>query len=349
MAAFCGRMGGFLTAEDLAEFHVKVEPPETTTYRGHEVYGCGPWCQGPVVLQALNILEGFDLRASPHNSAPVLHLIAEALKAGFADRHGYYGDPEFTEVPLRGLLSKEYAADWRRRIDLANAAPGMPDPGDPWPYEDAPGRRRAGGEVVAAAGPEPPDTSYLCVMDADGSAFSATPSDGVLDTPLVPDLGVIISPRGKQFWLDPEHPSCLAPGKRPRLTPNPGLVMKDGHVVMAYGTPGLDVQPQAMIQLLVNLIDYGMDVQEAIEAPRIATYSFPASTHPHPYNPGLLQIEGRIPPGVRDQLAAMGHRVEVWPAYAPQAGALCVIRRNRDEGTLAGGADPRRLAYAVGW
>ena len=349
LVTFCGRMGGFLTAEDLAEFQVQVEPPVATSYRGYKVYGCGPWCQGPVVLQALNILEGYDLPAYPHNSAAVLHRIAEALKAAFADRHGYYGDPEFTKVPIRGLLSKDYAADWRRRIDLTRAAPGMPDPGDPWPYEEGRDRSLAAGRVAAAPGPEPPDTSYLCVMDADGNAFSATPSDGVLDTPLVPDLGVIISPRGRQFWLDPDHPSCVAPGKRPRLTPNPGLVMKDGHVAIAYGTPGLDVQPQAMTQLLVNLIDYGMDVQEAIEAPRIATYSFPASTHPHPYHPGLLRAESRIPADIREKLARMGHRVEAWPAYVPQAGALCAIHRNRDEQTLAGGADPRRVAYAVGW
>jgi len=349
LVTFCGRMGGFLTAEDLAEFQVQVEPPVATSYRGYKVYGCGPWCQGPVVLQALNILEGYDLPAYPHNSAAVLHRIAEALKAAFADRHGYYGDPEFTKVPIRGLLSKDYAADWRRRIDLTRAAPGMPDPGDPWPYEEGRDRSLAAGRVAAAPGPEPPDTSYLCVMDADGNAFSATPSDGVLDTPLVPDLGVIISPRGRQFWLDPDHPSCVAPGKRPRLTPNPGLVMKDGHVAIAYGTPGLDVQPQAMTQLLVNLIDYGMDVQEAIEAPRIATYSFPASTHPHPYHPGLLRAESRIPADIREKLARMGHRVEAWPAYIPQAGALCAIHRNRDEQTLAGGADPRRVAYAVGW
>ena len=349
LVTFCGRMGGFLTVEDLAQFQVQVEPPVRTAYHGYEVYGCGPWCQGPVVLQVLNILEGYDLPAYPHNSAAVLHRITEALKAAFADRHGYYGDPEFTKVPIRGLLSKEYAADWRRRIDLTRAAPGMPDPGDPWAHEERRDGRIAAGRVAAAPGPEPADTSYLCVMDADGNAFSATPSDGVLDTPLVPDLGVVISPRGKQFWLDPDHPSCMAPGKRPRLTPNPGLVMKDGHVAVAYGTPGLDVQSQAMTQLLVNLIDYGMDVQEAIEAPRIATYSFPASTHPHPYNPGLLRAESRISADVRRQLTRMGHQVEAWPAYIPQAGALCAIHWNRDERSLAGGADPRRVAYAVGW
>ncbi len=349
IAAFSARMGGFLTFEDLAGFQVKVEPPVRTTYRGYEVYGCGPWCQGPTVLQALNILEGYDMPAYPHNSAAALHLIAEALKAAFADRHGYYGDPEFTSVPIGGLLSKEYARDWRRRIDPERATTGMPEPGDPWPYQEGMDRRLAIGSLAATPGPEPPDTSYLCVMDTDGNAFSATPSDGVLDTPLVPDLGVVISPRGKQFWLDPKHPSCVAPGKRPRLTPNPGLVMKDGQVAMTYGTPGLDVQPQAMMQLLVNLIDYGMDVQEAIEAPRIATYSFPASTHPHPYNPGLLRVEGRISTDVRAQLARMGHQVEAWPAWIPQAGALCAILRNREERTLAGGADPRRIAYAVGW
>ena len=346
---FHHEMGGFLSSEDLSEFEAKVEPPVKTTYRGYEVYGCGPWCQGPVVLEALNILEGYDLPSYPQNSAVSLHLIVEALKAAFADRHGYYGDPEFVTVPIQGLLSKDYAAAWRRRIDPKAAAPGMPEPGNPWEFEDDRGHRRAAGRVMAASGPEPPDTSYLCVMDTEGNAFSATPSDGVLDTPVVPELGFIVSPRGKQFWLDPEHPSCVAPGKRPRLTPNPGLVLKDGQMAMTYGTPGLDVQPQAMIQLLVNLIDHRLDVQEAIEAPRIATYSFPASTHPHPYNAGLLCVEGRIPVVVRESLAQMGHRVEAWPAWTPKAGALCAIQINRGERTLAGGADPRRVAYAVGW
>jgi gamma-glutamyltranspeptidase / glutathione hydrolase len=348
-AAFNQEIGGLLTREDLAGFEVQEEPPVWTSYRGVDVYACGPWCQGPVVPAALNIMEGYDLAALSHNSAAALHLVAESLKAAFADRHAYYGDPRFVEVPVEGLLSKTYAAAWRARIDRAKACPEMPSAGDPWRHQRARGKRAVEQRVAPVPGAEPPDTSYLCVLDRDGDAFSATPSDGVGSTPLVPGLGFVLSPRGTQSWLDPDHPSVVAPGKRPRLTPSPGLVLKNGRVLMPYGTPGLDVQPQAMLQFLINHLDYGLDVQEAIEAPRIASYSFPASSHPHPYHPGLLRVEDRIPPEVRSELSRMGHRVEVWPAWMPRAGALCAAVLDPTERTLAGGADPRRLAYAVGW
>jgi len=349
MIAFCQEMGGLLTMDDLAGFRVKVEPPVKTTYRGYDVYGCGSWCQGPVALEALNILEGYDVASLPHNSAPVLHLIVEALKAAFADRHAYYGDPEFVPVPIVGLLSKAYAASWRDRIAADRAFPEMPEPGNPRAYQAETRTTPVPARPVAASGPDSPDTSYLCVLDRDGNVFSATPSDGVLDTPLVPGLGFIISSRGRQSWLDPDHPSCVAPGKRPRLTPCPGLVMKDGRVFMPYGTPGHDVQPQAMVQLLLNVLDYGMDVQEAIEAPRVAAYSFPGSAHPHPYHPGLLRAETRIPETTLDTLGRLGHRIERWPTWTPKAGALCAAVLNPTEGVLAGGADPRRMAYAIGW
>jgi gamma-glutamyltranspeptidase/glutathione hydrolase len=349
MVCFCQQMGGILTDEDLATFGAQVEQPVVVSYRGYDVYACGPWCQGPVVLQALNILEGYDLASLPHNSARVLHLIVEALKAAFADRHTYYGDPEFVSVPIEGLLSKEYAGTWRRRLQNDRAWPTMPEAGNPWAYQEVQGRKTSQEACAPSPGADYPDTSYLCVMDADGNSFSATPSDPATGVPLVPELGCIVSPRGHQSWLDPAHPSCVAPGKRPRLTPSPGLVMKDGHAFMPYGTPGLDVQPQAMVQLLVNIFDYGMDVQSAIEAPRVATYSFPGSTHPHPYDPGRVRAEARISSSVLDELARIGHRVEAWPEWTPKAGALCAIIANRRERTLAGGADPRRLAYAIGW
>lgn len=349
MAAFSQEQGGFVTAEDLAGFRARLEPACSTTYRGHDVYACGPWCQGPVVLQALNVLEGYDIASMPRNTGPVLHLIVEALKAAFADRHAYYGDPQFVRVPMTGLLSKAYAAEWRARIDVDAACPGLPEAGDAWRYEPGGVETGRAPRPVPARGPAPPDTSYLCVVDADGNAFSATPSDPVFGAPVVPGLGLIISPRGSQSWEDVRHPSCLAPGKRPRLTPNPGLVMRDGHVVMAYGTPGLDVQPQAMVQFLLNVLDYGLDVQQAIEAPRLATYSFPLSSHPHAYEPGKLCVEGRVPADVPQDLARRGHRVTGWPDWTPQAGSLCGVVRDRGEGVLAGGADPRRLSYAIGW
>lgn len=350
IAKFHAEQGSWLTLDDLTAFSVEVEEPLTVNYRGYDIYGCQPWCQGPTALQALSILEGYDLAALGQNSADTLHLILEALKAAFADRERYVGDPRFVDVPIAGMLHPDYAAAWRERISLDRAFPGMPEPGDAWRY--------AGRDLAAAGayrapapsdGPVEPDTSYLCVVDEWGNAFSATPSDGGGASPIIPGLGFIVSGRGIQSWLEPDHPSAIAPRKRPRLTPSPGLIMRDGAVYAPLGTPGLDVQPQAMVQLAVNLIDFGMEPQAAIEAPRVASYSFPASSHPHPYNPGLVQAERRLPAEVLADLARRGHRVEPWPDFAAQAGALCTIVANRERGFLAGAADPRRMAYAMGW
>ena len=347
MARFSQQQGGFLDYDDLAEFSVRVEPSVKTTYRGYEVHACGPWCQGPVVLQALNILENYDLVGFGHNSTRALHVIAEALKASFADRHAFIGDPDFVDVPIHGLLSKDYAKEWVKRISMDSAFEDMPLPGDPWAYE---GKAAFSHRVPEPfPGPVGSDTSYLCVVDAEGNGFSATPSDGVRYTPVVPEVGVVLSPRGFQSWLDPKHPSSLAPGKRPRLTPNPGLMLKDGKLAMTYGTPGLDVQPQAMTQLIVNTVDFALDPQAAIEAPRIASYNFPASQHPHHYTRGLLRAEGRIPDSILSELSELGHRVEKWPDFIAAAGALCAIRLDTEYGPRAAGADPRRTAYAMGW
>jgi gamma-glutamyltranspeptidase/glutathione hydrolase len=350
IAAFVAAEGGFLTRDDLAEFSVGIEPPVQTTYRGYDVLGCGPWCQGPVALETLAILEGYDLASLGQNSADALHLILEALKGAFADRERFYGDPKFVDVPIDGLLHPEYAATWRRRIDPHRAAPGMPAPGDPWAFQarsrpDAPPYRAP--QPLAA--PPKADTSYLCVVDDAGNAFSATPSDGVGTAPLVPGLGLIVSDRGVQSRLDPRHPSAIAPGKRPRLTPNPGLILRDGRVVAPYGTPGGDVQPQAMVQFVVNLIDFAMDPQAAIESPRLATYSFPDSFHPHAYQPDLVMAETRLPARVVADLRRRGHNVRPWPDWSAAAGALCAVVVDRAHGTLLGAADPRRVAYALGW
>jgi gamma-glutamyltranspeptidase/glutathione hydrolase len=349
MVCFTREQGGWLTMQDLAEFHVAVEEPVKTTYHGYEVYACGPWCQGPVVPQTLNILEQYDLAGKDRSSAEVYHLILEALKAAFADRDRYYGDPRFVDVPIDGLLSKAYAKQWQERIDLCLATPGMPEPGDAWAFsarqERSPSRWKypdpSQGEVE-------PDTSYVCVVDRWGNAFSATPSDGVTGSPLVEGLGFIISSRGMQSWLDPDHPSCLAPGKRPRLTPAPGMVLKDGRLVMPYGTPGNDMQPQAMVQFLLNVIDYQMNPQQAMDAPRCATFSFPRSSDPHPYTAGLCHLEARVDSSVPETLLRMGHKLHMWPDWTKGAGSLGTIQVDYERGVLHGAADRRRMAYAIG-
>ncbi len=346
IAAFVQSQGGLLAYEDLAVYSVREESPASTTYRGIDIYACGAWSQGPVVPMTLNILEGFDLPALGHNGAEHLHVLAESLKLAFADREAFVGDPAQVDVPIAGLLDKEYAASRRARIDR-RAAPGMPEPGDPWRYE---GRGAPRPALVAQplAGPAHADTSYVCAFDAEGNAFSATPSDPGFSSPLVPDLGIIVSSRGRQFWLADGHPSAIAPGKRPRLTPNPAMALKDGKVLMPFGCPGGDAQPQGMVQVASNIIDFGMDVQEAIEAARICTWSFPSSFWPHAYEPGLLSVEARIERKIRDELAARGHRVQDWPAFTPAASAVCAITLD-EHGTFAGGADPRRESYAAGW
>jgi gamma-glutamyltranspeptidase/glutathione hydrolase len=348
IAALHAAEGGWLTLEDLAAFRSKDETPARTSYRGVEVVACGPWSQGPVLLQALNLLEGVDLRAAGHNSSAYVHAVAEALKLAFADREAYYGDPDVVDVPIAELTSKAYAAARRRLIDPARAWPAMPPPGEVGGRRPGAGRPAAG--VGAAAGERSlTDTSYVCAIDAEGNAFSATPSDVSYDTPLVPGTGLAVSSRGSQSWLDPAHPSALAPGKRPRLTPNPALAFRDGGLWLAFGTPGGDVQCQAMLQVLLNLVEFGMTPQQAVEAPRFATWSFPDSFWPHAERPGLLCLEARFPEATRAALAGLGHRVEAWREWEPRAGSPCLARRDAATGLLEGAADPRREAYALGW
>lgn len=338
---------GLLTAKDLADFRVAEEVPTRTRFRDIEVYACGPWCQGPVLQQTLNLLAGYDLAGLGHNSPQYIHTVTEALKLAFADRERYYGDPRFVDVPISGLLSQDYAAQRRSLIRENEAWPEMPPAGDP-----RRGRAVAGEETGLLPNESAPvglDTSYVCVIDRHGNVFSATPSDTSTDMPVVPGTGVCPSSRGSQSWVDPRHAACIAPGKRPRLTPNPALVLRDGRPFLVLGSPGGDVQPQAMLQTMLNSVVFGMDVQAAVEAPRFASYSFPDSFEPHAYHPGRLNIEDRIPEETGAALSERGHRVHWWPDWVWRAGAVCCIHVDPATGVLAGGADPRRPSYAVGW
>jgi gamma-glutamyltranspeptidase/glutathione hydrolase len=346
LAAHARRTGSELDAEDLAAYRVAVGPSVSSTYRGVEVHACGPWSQGPLLPMVLNLLQGADVRRLVRGSAAYLHYLIEAIKLACADREGFFGDPDQIDVPMAGLLHPEYAVERRRLIDPAAACPRLPLPGDPWRYE---GRSGPKGYVPApVAGAPEPDTAYVCAMDAEGNAFSATPSDPGTSAPLADDLGIIISTRGTQLWTTPGHPSAIAPGKRPRLTPNPAMLLRSGRALMPFGCPGGDAQVQAMVQVASNILDFEMNVQAAIEAPRVVSASFPSSFYPHAYEPGVVRIEGRVPPDVREQLAALGHTVEVLPDFARLVASVCAIRR-RDSGVLEGGADPRRESYAAGW
>jgi gamma-glutamyltranspeptidase / glutathione hydrolase len=346
IAAFAAQAGGALTYDDLASYRVWSGPAVHTTYRGIDVYACGPWSQGPLVPMTLNILERFDVAAMGPCSLEYLHTYAEAMKLAAADREGFFGDPDQVDVPIRGLLDKEYAAERAKLIRADGAWPELPPPGDPWRYEGRSGP--AGYRPLPSEGLGEPDTSYACAMDAEGWAFSATPSDPAARAPLVPGLGIIVSTRGAQLWTTPGHPSAIAPWKRPRLTPNPAMLVRDGRPYMPFGCPGEDAQPQGMVQVVCGVVDFGMDTQEAIEMPRVVSRSFPWTFHPHRYAPGELCVEGAVPAPVRERLAALGHRVVEWPERSGAASSVCAIRR-LPSGTLEGGADPRRECYAVGW
>jgi gamma-glutamyltranspeptidase / glutathione hydrolase len=339
--------GGLMRFDDFAKFRVNFEETVRTRFQGMELHACGPWSQGPVLPMALNILKSFDLKAMGHNSADYIHVVTEALKLAFSDRHNHFGDPRFVNVPIKGLMSDKYA-EWRRSlISFEKAFAEMPPAGNPRTLEEVANRWMPEPEPDEAPGPG--DTSYLCVIDKDGNAMSCTPSDGSNNTPIVPGVGILCSGRGTQSWADPTHPCSVAPGKRPRLTPNPAMALKGGKVFMPFGTPGGDVQPQSMLQVFLNVNVFGMGPQAAIEAPRFANYSYPGSFEPHPYYPGRPYIESRIEKSTRDELASRGHTVYEWPESTWLAGAVCAIVADHKNGVLHGGADVRRPAYVLGW
>ncbi len=341
--------GGWLTAEDLAEFHSPIESACRTRFGEFEVYGCGAWSQGPMVLEALNILHGMDLRSMRHNSAAYIHAVTEALKLAAADREVYFGDPSFVDVPLDILLLPDYAARRRAQIDPVKAWPGMPPAGE------------VGGVSIPTWHPDPssgaaleiaqtrPETSFLCVADSQGNVFAATPSDPTISGPVVPGTGITASMWGSRGYTAPDHPARIGAGRRPRMSANPAIAIKPGELVMPFGSPGSEVLGQAMVQVFLNQAVFGMDPQSACEAPRFASYSWPESALPHSYRPGHLCVEEDVGSATGEILAALGHRVEWWPERKYLAGSVCTIQCDLQSGVKWAGADPRRTAYAIGW
>ncbi|GGK40810.1 gamma-glutamyltransferase family protein [Salinarimonas ramus] len=339
---YVAREGGFLSREDMASYRCRIEPALAMRTLGGTLHVCGAWCQGPVLPMTLAQIEVLGLDGLAHNDADYIHLLVEAMKGAFADREHHFGDPAFVDVPLDALVSPEHARARAAEIDRRRARQEMPGPLLPL--------GSTGERTVPAGGPDPrpePDTSYVAVVDRDGNAFSATPSDGSWNVPVVPGTGLVPSSRGSQSRPDPAHPSGAAAGRRPRLTPNPALFVR-GDDVMPFGTPGGDVQSQAMLQLLLNRYHFGMALQEAIDAPRFATYDFPGSFAPFTHHHGLVKLEPGIPERVGEALAARGHTVSYWRERDWRAGGLCAVETDRDEGLIRGGADPRRPAYAIG-
>ena len=340
--------GGLVTAQDLAEFRIKIEEPVSYTYRGYDVYKCGPWSQGPVFLQQLAILEGYDLKSLGHNSADYIHTIAETMKLAFADREQYYGDPRFVDVPMATLISREYAAQRRILLDPQHAS-----------HDQRPGNPHTGvalleGEEVFAARNWGPGTVYVTVVDTERNMASFTPSGAwIPSSPVIDGLGFPLGTRIQTFFLDPRHPNALVPGKQPRTTLTPSLVLRNGEPCMVFGTPGGDQQDQWTLQFFLNVVDFGMEVQDAIEAPRFSSAHFPSSFFPHNSVPGLLRMEGRIPTEIRQELEARGHTIEVKEDWSE--GDVLGICVDLEHGIVKGGADirgeqsKRMPSYAIGW
>jgi len=332
--------GGLLAYEDLATFHAHVEAPVTVDYRGLDVYKCGPWSQGPVFLQQLRLLEGYDVAALGHNTANYVHTVVECAKLAFADREFYYGDPAFTDVPLDRLLAKGYAHERRGLVDAGRASLAL-RPGDvaPRPLKLILGDERSYNN----------DTTHLDAIDAEGNMIAATPSGGwIPSSPVIPGLGFPLGTRAQMFSLDPTHPNALQPGKRPRTTLTPSLVMRSGGPWMVFGTPGGDQQDQWTLQFFLNVVDFGMSVQEALDAPTFHTQHFPSSFYPRAQHPGQVVVEGRIPESVRAELRQRGHEIVVAGDWAN--GRVLAIRMDPERGLIFGGASPRlETGYAIGW
>ena len=341
--------GGLLTADDLASFAASIEAPCRTRFGDFDVYGCGAWSQGPMVLEALNILERIDLKALGHNTPAYIHAVTEALKLAAADREAYFGDPAFVDVPLDILLSKSYAAERHALLDPTRAWPGLPPHGvaanpPPPPWQPDPSAAPAQvGEVVETA------TSFLAVADAVGNIFAATPSDGTIGGPVVPGTGIMASMWGSRGYTAEDHPGKVGPGRRPRMSANPAIAINPGQCALPFGSPGSEVLGQAMLQAFLNIAVFEMDPQSAVEAPRFASYSWPESTLPHAYRPGQLNLEADIGHVTGDALAALGHKIKWWPERKYAAGSVCAILSELETGVKWAGADPRRTAYAVGW
>jgi gamma-glutamyltranspeptidase/glutathione hydrolase len=349
MAKFSEENGGLFRYEDFANYTAKVETPVSIDYHGYQIYKNPSASQGPTELFALSMLEGYDLKAMGLNSPDYIHTCIEVMKLAFADRDKYLGDMDFIKIPYEGLLSKEYAAERRKLVDPAKASleyrPGVAE------------KFMKGMEILDRPidvnykdrADHTGDTSYIAVVDKDHNMISFTPSlHSSFGTGVVMgDLGFIFNCRGDYYSLVPGHANALEPGKRPRSTLQGTLVMKDGQPLMVLGSPGGDDQCMRTIQTLLNMVEFGMNVQQAIEAPRWATTSFPASPFPHTMYPGQMSLEDRIPEAVRNELIKRGHKLTVSGPWTMGSNGAIVL--DPKTGVLHAGADPRVDAYALAW
>ncbi len=365
MVAFLQKHGAPFDQSDFAEYFARIEEPARTTYRGYTVYKHGFGSQGPVLLQALNILENFDLRGMGYASADYLHTVTEALKLAYADRDSFYADPAFVQSPAEGLLSKAYAKERAALIDPKKASTSF-IAGDPtkfdskvkqwnfWKANVADGatpRTQSGDEVNT---PEVvKDTTHMAVIDKDGNIFDVTPSGGwVPGAVILGDTGIGMSVRGEQFWLDKTHANQIRPRARPRYTLTPSLVFKGDVPMMGIGTPGGDNQDQTILQALLSIVDFWDDwypnLHGALERPRVQTMHFYGSFWPHTAGFNQLNVEASIPDAVYNELKARGHDVSRIRTFG-MSGCATAVMIDPASGNRIAGADPRRDCYAIAY
>ena len=349
IGAYMQANGGLIAASDFAAFKATVGQPVQTNYRGYTVYKAGFWTQGPAFIETLNLLEGFDLKGMGHNSSMYIHTLAEALKLALADRDRYYGDPNFVKIPMNELLSKSYATLRRPLIDPQKASMAQV-PGDPLNMKPilVTSTPTIGRVSQVPENERANDTTCVNVVDKDGNMFSATPSGAWLPAVVAGDTGVLMGQRLQSALLDPNSPNVVAPGKRPRITLTPTLVLKDGLPVMALSTPGGDNQDQALLQVFLNIVEFGMSPQEAVEAPRFDTQHYVSSFDDHEFLPGSLNLESRLELRTIQELGYRGHKTKVQGPWGTLS-APTVITFDSRTGIASGGADPRRGRYAVAW
>jgi gamma-glutamyltranspeptidase/glutathione hydrolase len=348
--------GGVLTGEDIARWHAHIEAPLTYDYRRYTVCKPGPWAQGPVMLQQLALLKGFDFADADPMSAEFVHLLVECSKLAYADRERFYGDPDFAEVPMATLLSDAYN-DERRKLVGEQASLEL-RPGSVAGFgavielrreeevRRAVGAMGAGEPTVGRLGEMRGDTVHFDIIDEAGNMISATPSGGWLQSsPVIPELGFCLGTRAQMFWLQEGHPAALAPGKRPRTTLSPTLALRDGEPYLAWGSPGGDQQDQWTTQLFMRHVHANMNLQEAIDAPAWHSEHFPISFWPRTARPGVLVVEGRLPKATIRELERRGHIVEVDADWCE--GRLTAASREGRRRRAA--ANPRGMqGYAAG-
>jgi len=358
------RHRGLLSGEDMANWRPTIEAPLTYDYHGYTVAKCGPWTQGPILLQQLALLRDLDLDGMDTLGGRFVHTVTEAAKLAFADREAWYADPNFVDVPMASLLGDAYNAERRKLIGESASfelRPGSPDGRKPrlaqlvqtsaaGPGIGEPTMSRDGEALVLANGETRCDTCHVDVIDRWGNMISATPSGGWLQSsPVIPELGFQLNTRGQMFWLEEGLPTSMAPRRRPRTTLSPSFALKDGEPYMAFGTPGGDQQDQWSTIFFLRHVHHGMNLQEAIDAPAWHTEHMPSSFYPRQAKPGYLGAEGRFPATTVEELRRRGHDVQLGEDWSEGRLSACAVERTPEGTVLKAAANPRGMqGYAIG-